>query len=96
MAEDDTVWVYEPNVPLAIISSIVYGLLFIGITYLTFIKYRAWWFSVVVVGSAIEVAGYVLRVYSAKNQSELVRPCPCFHLHRKRRTLMVFGRLHLS
>lgn len=72
MVAEDSKWVYEPNVPLAIIGSIVYGVLFIAITHLTFIKYRAWWFTVVVIGSAIEVASYILRAYSAKNQSELV------------------------
>lgn len=72
MADSDNVWLYEPNVPLAIIASIIYGILFLAIAYLTFIKFRAWWFTVVVIGAAIEVAGYVFRTYSAKNQTELV------------------------
>lgn len=72
MAEDDVVWMYSPSLALAILGSVVYGILFIAITYLTFIKYRAWFFSVVVVGAAVEVAAYVLRAYSAKFQKELV------------------------
>lgn len=76
MVADDSVWLYEPNVPLAIIGSVVYGVLFVAITYQTFIKYRSWWFTAVVVGSAVEVAGYILRAYSTKNQTELVRGIP--------------------
>lgn len=73
MADDKDVWMYNPSVALAILGAVVYGLIFIAITYLTFIRYRAWFFTVVVVGAAVEVAGYVLRAYSAKNRTILVR-----------------------
>lgn len=63
---------YDPNFPLAIIGSVVYGLIFIIITYITCIKYRAWYFTPVVVGAAIEVGAYVSRAYAVKNQSEIV------------------------
>lgn len=62
---------YNPSFALAIIGTIVYSIIFLVISYLTLIKYRAWFFIVVVIGSAIEVAAYVLRSYSAKNQSEI-------------------------
>lgn len=65
---------YNPSFPLAVIGAVVYGIIFLAITYLTLIKYRAWYFTVVVVGAAIEVAAYVTRVYSVKNRSELVSP----------------------
>lgn len=63
---------YNPSFALAIIGTIVYSIIFLVISYLTLIKYRAWFFIVVVIGSAIEVAAYTLRAYSAKNQSEIV------------------------
>lgn len=69
---EDSIWMYDPSFALAIVGCVVYSLLFVAITYLTFIRYRSWYFTVVVVGAAIEVAGYVSRVYSTKNQSELV------------------------
>ncbi|KID78000.1 uncharacterized protein G6M90_00g037950 [Metarhizium brunneum] len=72
MADDKDVWMYNPSFALAVIGTIVYGLIFTAITYLTFFRYRAWYFTVVVVGAAVEVAGYVLRAYSARNRTILV------------------------
>ncbi|CAM1506375.1 Fc.00g060160.m01.CDS01 [Cosmosporella sp. VM-42] len=71
MAKDEDVWMYHPSFALAVIGAVVYGLIFIAISYLTLIKYRAKYFIVVVVGAAVEAAGYILRVYSAKNKSQL-------------------------
>ncbi|KAJ4160572.1 hypothetical protein NW754_003691 [Fusarium falciforme] len=71
MADKESIWMYNPSFALAIIGTIVYGIIFLVISYLTLIKYRAWFFIVVVIGSAIEVAAYILRSYSAKNQSEI-------------------------
>lgn len=78
MAEaPDTVWMYTPSFPLAVLASVLYGLVFIWIFYLTVIKYRAWYFTCVVIGAAIEVAGYAMRCYSIKNPSQIVRaPLP--------------------
>jgi hypothetical protein len=72
MADQESIWMYDPSFPLAVIGTVVYGITFLVLAYLTLIKYRAWFFIVVVVGSAIEVAAYNLRVYSAKHQSEIV------------------------
>lgn len=69
---DSSVWMYSPSFALAVIGCIVYCLLFLAITYFTLIKYRAWYFIVVVIGAAVEVAGYVCRVYSVKHQTDLV------------------------
>ena len=80
MSDDDIVWMYNPSLALAILGSVVYGLLFIAITYITFVRYRAWFFTVVVVGAAVEVAGYVLRAYSASHQTALVRLKPALRL----------------
>ncbi|KAI8686149.1 hypothetical protein NCS55_00289400 [Fusarium keratoplasticum] len=71
MADKESIWMYNPSFALAIIGTIVYSIIFLVISYLTLIKYRAWFFIVVVIGSAIEVAAYILRSYSAKNQSEI-------------------------
>lgn len=77
MMPEDSIWMYDPSFALAIVGCVVYSLLFIAITHLTFIRYRSWYFTVVVVGAAIEVAGYASRVYSTKNQSELVSIAIC-------------------
>ena len=74
MAESEDVWLYNPSFALAVFATVIYGLIFIAISYLTLIKYRAKYFIVVVVGATVEVAGYILRVYSIKNKSQLVCP----------------------
>lgn len=71
MANDD-IWMYDPSFTLAIIGTVVYSIIFVEIFYMTVMKYRAWYFTVVVVGAGVEVAAYALRTYSAKNQNELV------------------------
>jgi len=66
------VWMYPPSFALAVLATVFYGIIFIWITYLTIIKYRAWFFLCVVVGAVVEVAGYAIRCYSIKNPSEIV------------------------
>jgi hypothetical protein len=73
MTDEQSIWMYDPSLPLAIIATAIYGLIFLVLAYQTLIKYRAWFFIVVVVGSAIEVAAYNLRIHSIQNQSEIVR-----------------------
>lgn len=68
-----SIWMYSPSFALAVLASILYGVVFIWIFYLTVIKYRAWYFLCVVIGAAIEVAGYALRCYSIKNPTQIVR-----------------------
>lgn len=75
MSAPESIWAYDPNLPLAAASTGLYGILFGIITYQTVFRYRAWFFLAVVVGAAIEVIGYTMRVYSAKNQREIV-PLP--------------------
>ena len=75
MADDsDSEWLYNPSFALAILATILYSFTFVWIFYLTVIKYRAWFFTCVVVGAAIEVVGYALRCYSVKKQTDVVRP----------------------
>ncbi|CEI40804.1 hypothetical protein FVEN_g1506 [Fusarium venenatum] len=71
MADEQSIWMYNPSLPLAIIATIIYGIIFLILAYQTLIRYRAWFFIVVVVGSAIEVAAYNLRTYSIQNPSEI-------------------------
>ncbi|KAM5348780.1 hypothetical protein ACJ41O_008603 [Fusarium nematophilum] len=71
MADSESIWMYSPSFPLAVIGTIVYSIIFFAIFYLTVIRYRAWFFLVVVIGALIEVAAYILRCYSVKNQSEI-------------------------
>ncbi|OAA51759.1 RTM1-like protein [Metarhizium rileyi] len=77
MAKDKDVWMYNPSVALAIIGTVVairphfhsHHLLDV-LPVQSMVRY----FTVVVVGAAVEVAGYVLRAYSAKNRTILVVP----------------------
>ncbi|ATY59599.1 RTA1 domain [Cordyceps militaris] len=71
-SNNDSIWVYNPSFPLAVVGCVIYSLLFVATTYTTWVKHRAWFFSAVVVGAAVEVAGYACRVYSAKNQAVLI------------------------
>ncbi|KAL0941736.1 RTA1 domain containing protein (7-aminocholesterol resistance protein) [Colletotrichum truncatum] len=71
MASDEIVWQYTPFFPLAVIASILYGIIFLHLFYLTVIRYRAWFFLAVVVGAAVEVAAYSVRCYSVKNQTQV-------------------------
>ncbi|WYZ37870.1 hypothetical protein EsH8_II_001376 [Colletotrichum jinshuiense] len=72
MASDKpVVWPYDPSFPLAVVGTVLYGIVFAWIFYLTVIRYRAWFFIVVVVGAAVEVTAYSLRGYSANNQTEI-------------------------
>lgn len=72
MAESDSIWMYPPSLALAILATVLYSVVFFTIFYQTIVKYRAWFFTTVVVGAAIEVVGYALRSYSAKQQTVLV------------------------
>ncbi|KAK4220027.1 RTA1 like protein-domain-containing protein [Rhypophila decipiens] len=69
--EDQSVWQYNPSLALAILASILYGIIFLVIFYQTFIKYRSWYFTCVVVGAGVEVAGYALRCHSIRNPSQV-------------------------
>ena len=72
MADQVSIWMYDPSFPLAVVGTVVYGIIFLILAYQTLVKYRAWFFIVVVVGSAVEVAAYNLRIHSVQNQSEIV------------------------
>ncbi|KAF5645546.1 RTM1 [Fusarium sp. NRRL 52700] len=71
MQDQESIWMYDPSFLLAVVGAVVYGIIFLAVAYLTLIKYRAWYFIVVVIGSAIEVAAYGLRIHSVQNQSQI-------------------------
>ncbi|KAK3299541.1 RTA1 like protein-domain-containing protein [Chaetomium fimeti] len=69
--EQSSIWPYDPSFPVTILATVLYGLVFLAIFYLTVIKYRAWFFTAVVVGAAVEVLGYALRCYSIKQPTQV-------------------------
>jgi len=69
-----SIWMYDPSLALASLATALYAGVFAAIFYLTVIKYRAWFFTCVVFGAAVEVAGYATRIYSIKNPLEIVGP----------------------
>lgn len=68
----DSVWMYNPSFALAVLAAALFGLTLAVLFYLTVIRYRAWYFTCVVFGAALELAGYAMRCYSAKVQDNLV------------------------
>jgi hypothetical protein len=72
MVPDDSIYSYNPSVPLAIVVACFYGIPTLVLAWQTFIKYRSWFFLCVLIGSVIEVGGYACRVVSAKSVTEIV------------------------
>ncbi|OLN85251.1 Protein RTM1-like protein 2 [Colletotrichum chlorophyti] len=66
-----SIWPYNPSFPLAVLATVLYGLVFVWVFYLTVVRYRAWYFIVVVVGAGVEVSAHGLRSYSVRNQTEI-------------------------
>ncbi|KAF5962642.1 Rtm1p-like protein [Fusarium bulbicola] len=62
MQDQDSIWMYDPSFPLAVVGTVVYGIIFLAITYLTLIKYRAWYFIVVVIVRDRELTPFVLTL----------------------------------
>ena len=74
MATEDSIWTYNASVTLAIVVAVIYLVPTLVLSWQTFIKYRSWFFLCVLIGSALEVGGYIARAVSAKHVSEIVRP----------------------
>ncbi|KAH6637176.1 RTA1 like protein-domain-containing protein [Chaetomium tenue] len=66
-----SIWPYNPSFPVTVLATALYGIILLAIFYLTIIKYRAWFFTTVVVGTAVEVLGYALRCYSIKQPTQV-------------------------
>ncbi|EAQ90374.1 predicted protein [Chaetomium globosum CBS 148.51] len=55
MADEVTsIWPYDPSFPVTVLATALYGIVLFAIFYLTIIKYRAWFFTTIVVGTAVE------------------------------------------
>ncbi|KAH9209770.1 RTA1 like protein-domain-containing protein [Leptodontidium sp. 2 PMI_412] len=67
----DSIWLYNPSLALSIVFTVVYTVPLVWQSYLTIFKYRAYYFSVVIVGAAFEVGGYVSRAVSIKKQESI-------------------------
>ncbi|KAH6716695.1 RTA1 like protein-domain-containing protein [Leptodontidium sp. MPI-SDFR-AT-0119] len=67
----DSIWLYNPSLALSIVFAVVYTVPLVWQSYLTIFKYRAYYFSVVIVGAAFEVGGYVSRAVSIKKQESI-------------------------
>jgi hypothetical protein len=85
---DESIWLYNPSFPLAIVFAILYQIPTLIQLYLSFFyhggprsstggpKCRHRYFVCVLIGSAMEVAGYAIRAVSCKKQSDIVRGPP--------------------
>ncbi|KAF2266624.1 RTA1 like protein [Lojkania enalia] len=71
MALEESIWTYPPSFALAIVVAIFYLVPTLILCWQTFIKYRSWFFLCVLIGSAIEVAGYIVRAVSIKHDREI-------------------------
>ncbi|KAK0118343.1 hypothetical protein ONS95_012633 [Cadophora gregata] len=67
----NSIWLYDPSLPLAIVFTIIYTIPLAWQFYLTVVKYRACYFSVVIVGAAFEVGGYISRAVSVEKDEEI-------------------------
>ncbi len=70
----DSIWLYNPSLALSIVFAVVYAVPLVLQTWQTLGKYKAYYFSVVIIGAAFEVGGYVSRAVSIKKQEDIVRP----------------------
>ncbi|KAH6673652.1 RTA1 like protein-domain-containing protein [Halenospora varia] len=67
----DSIWLYNPNFPLAIVFAILYSFPMVIQFVQTILRYKSYYFSVVFVGAAFEVAGYIVRAVSIKQPAQV-------------------------
>lgn len=72
MADGESIWTYSPSIALAIVVAIIYLVPTLVLLVQTCFKYRSWFFVCVLIGSSLEVGGYICRAVSAKRPSEIV------------------------
>lgn len=56
---------YRPSFALSILGAVLFGLAFFGHSYRLY-QYRTWYFSPVMLGTAMEVVGYAFRLQSSQ------------------------------
>ncbi|KAJ5784971.1 RTA1 like protein-domain-containing protein [Penicillium pulvis] len=59
---------YDPSLPVAIVAAVLYSIAFI-LTFIQWIRYKAWIWAIMVVASAMEAVGYIGRCISTQNVS---------------------------
>ncbi|KAF2740860.1 RTM1-like protein [Polyplosphaeria fusca] len=68
---NESIWTYNPSFALAVVVGIIYFVPAAVLTWQTFIKYRSWFFLCVLIGSVLEVGGYIARAVSTKRLSDI-------------------------
>lgn len=85
-SSDDSIWLYTPSFPLAIVAAILYMIPTTAQLHLSFFyrgpksaggtgNVRHRYFVCVLIGTVLEVAGYAIRAVSTKELSSIVC-CP--------------------
>ena len=87
----DSIWLYDPSLALAIVFTVIYTLPLVWQIYLTVFRYRACYFSVVIVGAAFEVGGYISRAVSIKQEEQIVSRLFQFLFRPKSRGCVIIG-----
>jgi hypothetical protein len=72
--EDCSIYFYKPSFAAAILFTILYAIPTVFTLY-RIINSRTWYFICVMVGGLFEIAGYALRIVSAKNPCNIVSQC---------------------
>ncbi|KAF2491019.1 RTA1 like protein [Lophium mytilinum] len=70
-ATNDSIWLYTPSTALAIVVATLYLIPTSLLFYQTILKYRSWFFLCVLIGSCLEVGGYIARAVSTKQVTEI-------------------------
>jgi hypothetical protein len=70
----DSIWLYDPNFPLAIVATVLYAITMVVQFWQTVFKYKSYYFIVVFFGALLEVGGYAARVASIKDYTSIVSP----------------------
>lgn len=81
--EPESIWLYNPNLALSIVFSIIYLFPTVIQAYQSIYKHRSCYFTTVLFGAILEVAGYAVRAASCTQQWSIVRP-PLLHATRRK------------
>jgi len=68
----DSIWLYNPSLPLSIIAAVLYFIPMVIQIYQTTFRYRALYFVPVLIGAMLEVGGYIARAISISQPDQIV------------------------
>ena len=57
---------YVPSIVLCILGVVLFAIALVGHSFLLF-RHRTWYFSTIVVGTLLEIVGYIARTLSSKS-----------------------------